>query len=237
MRIGPVAQVQQARKSLPVRVLAARWRWLRTYPYSPFQKVVFRFPGGTFTYHPVPKNGCTSVKWILAEALGLTDRYAYGGDVPNYKKAPVRPGDKPNIHALLKSEKFRGRWGDYRICVVRDPVERFVSAYSNRVLFHRDMDVSLEDLVADPPKYWAINDHFRPQYYFLGTDPSYYTHIFRVSQIGEIADMVSSLVGRPIVPVRMQTGGTDLKPELTDDQFARVKEAYREDYDVFGDRF
>lgn len=219
------------------RFLAARWRWLQIYPYSPFQKVVFSFPGGTLAYHPVPKNGCTSVKTILAEALGVTGRYVYAGDVPNYKQAPETPGDKSNIHAFLRTEKFCRRWGDYRICVVRDPVERLVSAYSNRVLFHRDMDISLEDLLADPPKYWAVNDHFKPQCYFLGTDPSYYTHIFRVSQIGEITDMISSLAGRAIVPVRKQTGGADMKPELTDKQIALVKRAYEEDYNVFGSWF
>lgn len=225
------------RNSLPVRVLASQWRWLQYYPHSPFQKVVRRFPGGTFTYHPAPKNACSSVKAMLAEALGVADRYAYGGDVPNYKKPPANRGDKPNVHNLLRSERFRRRRGDYRICVVRDPVKRLVSAYSNRVLFHRDIDVSLEDLVSDLPRYWEIDDHFRPQSYFLGTDPSYYTHIFKMDQIGEIAELLGSLSGREIMPVRRQSGGADMKPELTEEQTAQVKMAYREDYDVFREWF
>lgn len=97
---------------------------------------------------------------------------------------------------------------DYLVfCLVRDPVKRLLSAYSNRVLHNNILDFShkpaqkepiksgllaarptlnyfiehLEDYQAIAP---SIFHHTRPLGYFLGRDSSIYDYIFDVSEMG-----------------------------------------------------
>lgn len=218
----------------PIWLLNQAKRILRTHPSSPFQRVHFSLPGGVFTYHPVPKNACTTGRHMLTQALGTVDNYVFYPDLPDPDWPPRKRGDKPSIHDVLNGEKFRKRPADFRVCIVRDPVKRFLSMYSNRILFHRDHDVSFDDFVEDIAHFQEINGHFRSQVYFLGTDPDYYTHIFNIKQLAGLGELMTKVSGRPVKPVRLQTKGGETKPEMTPEHEERIRAVYREDYEVYG---
>lgn len=103
---------------------------------------------------------------------------------------------------------------DYLVfCLVRDPVKRLLSAYSNRVLHNNILDFShkpaqkepiksgllaarpalnyfiehLEDYQAIAP---SIFHHTRPLGYFLGRDSSIYDYIFDVSEMSLLREVL-----------------------------------------------
>lgn len=95
----------------------------------------------------------------------------------------------------------------YRFALTRDPIKRFLSMYSNRVFYHRELSrkaeysgrISDSGLPFDPqPNEFVyrfaeylkvakiIMHHARPQMDFLGPDLSVYTHLTDISSIGDV---------------------------------------------------
>ncbi|MDG3042677.1 sulfotransferase family 2 domain-containing protein [Roseicyclus marinus] len=117
-----------------------------------------------------------------------------------------------------------------RFALVRDPVRRFLSGYSNRVLHYRELsieaagrDLLREGLPPDPDIETFIENyvgylrcskplarHFLKQQKFIGNDPSYFERIFRLERVGELVDFVNAECGTNAVMPRLQTGGPKL---------------------------
>ena len=90
--------------------------------------------------YPIPKNAITSIKMFLAQHLNLHDKFEYREDIPRYKRKLEKYYPVPSICGFLPNyTKFEKVNADIRICVIRDPIERFISTYQNRILFHRDI--------------------------------------------------------------------------------------------------
>lgn len=110
-----------------------------------------------------------------------------------------------------------------KVAVVRDPVERFISAiswYNGKY----DLDVAVNDCI-----YSDIPDdiHFWPQTCFYG-DPSQHTHIIKVD---EIATLVENYVGE-IELGEIHKGQHDFpRPKLSVKQTKAIKEMYTVDYE------
>ena len=59
---------------------------------------------------------------------------------------------------------------DIKCCVVRDPIKRFISTYSNRILFHKDKafyNFSVDEVIENLEGLNFFNKHFLPQSYPL----------------------------------------------------------------------
>jgi len=147
-------------------------------------------------YHSCPKNGCTSVKTMIMRIFG-----------DSRSNSTHRPWPHDNI----RCEPFVPHPSyDIRMCVTRDPVKRFVSAYINRVLHHKQVPyVEFDDFVENFYYYFnnygAINWHLSQQIRFIGSDPSYYTHIYDVSEMPKISDLLSKMSSKNIVPEHSQS--------------------------------
>lgn len=84
-------------------------------------------------YWPIPKNACTSMK----EALYLLDT----GRTFEQDYQP----QEFHIHHIYPASSDGGmypKWVNdqyFKFIIVRDPLERFVSAFSNRIVYHGDL--------------------------------------------------------------------------------------------------
>ena len=112
---------------------------------------------------------------------------------------------------------------DIRLCIISDPVERFISAYINRVVHRKQMPyVDFDNFVENFPVYYkkhgSINWHLSQQSRFIGNDMSYYTHIYDVSEISKVAKLLTDLSGTNVNPIREQSSKKYEKPILTKDQ-------------------
>lgn len=159
-------------------------------------------------YVALPKAGCSSVK----KALALLDPW---------KIVPDRP-DVHTWHALYPTERHDpqawARLADhFRFCVVRDPVKRLMSCYTDIVLkrgalIHSPRVRAASGLPVDPdpdtffqrlPRYRKksslVKHHVLGASVFLGPDlEADYDRVYRTSELGELAEDLSRLTGETV---------------------------------------
>jgi hypothetical protein len=138
------------------------------------------------------------------------------------------------VKNLIFRRAMRKDYSDYRrFAMVRDPVTRFLSGYSNRVQHYRELsddvagdrlklfklpaDPDLKTFVSNIDDYKrvsrSIDRHFSRQQWFIGDDPDYYERIFRLDRISEFVSAMNSEFGGNATMNRLQTGGDKLEFE------------------------
>lgn len=199
-------------------------------------------------YFPAPKVACTSLKTMFYKIENEHDF------IPS-----VRNSVKFHIHSYYPTSPFartsHERIKDYhRICVVRDPIRRFLSNYSNRVCFHKELsskhlsseaikdgaipDPSLEDFVERLEIYRkhsaSIKHHTDPQALFLGADQKYYTKVYQMSELDELRGDLSHRSGMDLTLPHVQNGGPKINADsLSGNAADKVMEFYKKDYDAY----
>jgi hypothetical protein len=140
---------------------------------------------------------------------------------------------------------------------VRDPLERFLSAFANRVIYHDELgpkylchlkgelvglrpNPSLSEFIADLDRYraasWQIRHHTDPQINFIGRDLSYYDQIFDFTELAKIPDALKVVADAQIILPHEQSGGPKLSiADLSNSERRRISEFYAEDYLLFLD--
>ena len=124
----------------------------------------------TLVYYPVAKNANSSSKLFLIKHLGIQNNFYFSeDDFPRHKNTLERLKNYNNkisiINFLPNYTKFQKMNVDERACIIRDPIERFISAYKNRILYHKDNEFKDQVLsiassihsVEIAPKDWEKN--------------------------------------------------------------------------------
>jgi len=191
-------------------------------------------------YFPIPKNANTSIKQGLRAALGdeaLTITW----------NGPLSP---------------RARWlarGCYRVAVVRDPVQRMLSVYGDRVLTRRDLERTRADLIAcrlaglptrpGPDaffrrlhRYRLMNDKIRRhamlQRRFLGRDLGWFHAVYRIDELEALAADLSRRTGREVRFPRLKSGGPKFAPgDVSPETRGIIGDYVRPDHALLGALF
>ena len=202
-------------------------------------------------YAAVPKVACTSLKSMFFE---LENGHPF---------APYKVnGRMKNVHnigyrSMLRDTYPEGRIANFhRVTLVRDPVKRFLSAYSNRVLHHRelsrekagkklrelnlepnpDLDLFVEKHADYLEAHPSILHHTRPMVDFLGKDAGYFSKIYPMEDMDQFARDISDRVGKEVTVGREQTGGRKFQlSDLSEAQTRKIRDYYETDYRVFSD--
>jgi hypothetical protein len=174
-------------------------------------------------YYGSPKVACTSIKVALYEVehgepwIDYQDAQGNWHHIHNGSWYPQEP---TRYFQVAEPEIY------FKFAVVRDPVERFLSAYSNRVLHHGELSVphlvkdGTQNLKVLPPnpdiatfieflcQYRAasvsINYHTELQSFFIGSDLSYYDQVYKLSELGRLAEDLSRICARKVTFERHQ---------------------------------
>lgn len=194
-------------------------------------------------YSAVPKAGCTSVKAMLAELD------------PNAVIPPPEDINGDTWHKTYRTRRWRGDVfsqyeGSYRFTVVRDPIKRLMSVYTNRVIDRKELHNSRKlqkrksmPMDPDPDTFFAnlmtyaelssvIKHHILPTWMFTGTDLSLYDKVYRTEQIGELAEDLSEISGKKITLQRANKSTTKLNFEdLTPYTRDLLRQFLAEEYD------
>lgn len=145
-----------------------------------------------------------------------------------------------------ESKKWMKNTDDYpiRFCVVRDPVDRFISAFSNRILFRRmipsGMKINIHSFIEtfDNPEYYEaytdIKHHLLSQVYYLGNNPDFYTHIFNMSQINSLKSLIEENSGVRLPELTLNVSDKSSKPWISPSEIQWIKDKFKKDYEIYG---
>ena len=203
-----------------------------------------RNTGRKLVYYPVAKNANSSAKLFFLKHLKIDKNYYFLSDkVPEYKvneDSKYKNLDKKyNLVNFLPSyTPFQKMDADEKCCIVRDPLKRFISAYKNRVLFHRDFEfrnLNINEIIEKMENNSFDNRHFLPQTYWLGNNLKYFTIVSNISNIEIFINGVNNFFQNKVEFPRIQTGGTVENIKLNNNQITKLKKIYSSDYDLIGD--
>ena len=127
---------------------------------------------------------------------------------------------------------------DEKCCIVRDPLERFISAYKNRILFHKDRgfkDHNIDEIIEKLENNMFENKHFLPQTYWLGNNLEYFTIVANVKNLKSFVDGVNNFFQNKIEFPKIQIGGKKERIKLNQNQIKKFKKIYLSDYELIGD--
>ena len=209
--------------------------------YAIFQN---RNTGRKLVYYPVAKNANSSAKLFFLKHLKMDKNYYFLSDkVPEYKAnedSKYKNLDKKyNLVNFLPSyTPFEKIEVDEKCCIIRNPIKRFISAYKNRVLFHKDFgfrNLNINEIIEKLENNSFDNRHFLPQSYWLGSDLKYFTIVSNISNMETFINGVNNFFQNKVEFPRIQIGGTDKNIALTNSQKNKLKKIYSSDYDLIGD--
>lgn len=154
-------------------------------------------PSHDVVFYFLPKNANSSCKQMLFQAMHP------GEEIPHMKFLHSMYNNHVQSWANIKHGKKYSR----RIVVVRDPVERWMSFYQDKVLDKKWLGDPPPDVVQVAMKMQDYCDdnirvahHAKPQWKFLGRHPELYTHIIKSDGLESLANVMEEIFGhRPQV--------------------------------------
>lgn len=172
----------------------------------------------------------------------------------------VANGRRHHIHDIYPTLAFdhsapRDRVDTERIAVLRDPVDRLLSAYVHRVgrLGGLPLKESANAAGVDPEPFLAnfidrleeyrehsawIAHHTEPLVHFLGQDAEYFSTLYPIADLPRLVSDLSAQLQRELTIDKVHADGPKLnRTVLTRAQVRRIEEFYARDYEVFGDHF
>lgn len=202
-------------------------------------------------YASVPKVACTSIKHMFFE-------FENGRPFTPY----IANGQNRNIHNAVYKGLFREKYPEkriansHRVALVRDPISRFLSAYSNRVVFHKELsrdkagpklkalgltpnpelDQFIDQLDDYCQAHGSILHHTRPMVDFLGKDPAYFSRLYAFSELSQFVSDMSEHLKTELTLGHKQSGGPKLSRDLLSAaQLQKLEARYKDDFATFKD--
>ena len=190
------------------------------------------------------KVACTTVFYTLVDAV---QRY---NQLPYYKVQQA--GDRYGIEKFLRERHCLYPVSSLddvarcstRIAIVRDPVDRIVSVYRDRIVKKNRADLSWEQFIKDFDSIRRdnedIHNHSHPQTDHLGMDSTLYSRIYDISEIHRFTQYVvcELCLSKTYRTHRRKRVHADVPmPQVTDRDRDFIGEYYKEDYAVYGDYF
>ncbi|MEX0338971.1 MAG: sulfotransferase family 2 domain-containing protein [Arenibacterium sp.] len=186
--------------------------------------MVVAIPTHGVAYWPVPKAGCSSVKAMLSQID------------PDYEEK-AKLFDENHLHKVYQTRQFKQFRFDehekaYRFTVLRDPIKRLMSVYTNRVVQKRDLEnrrLTMEKnnlpVYPDPDTFFQnlkpyckvstrIHHHVKRSGYYCGYQLGKFNRVYRTDEMQALAEDLSRISGQNVKTTRKNASTRTL--EFTD---------------------
>lgn len=192
-----------------------------------------------FNIYDAPKSGGTTLRsWILYQKYGRTmlNNTEYNAPTNEHYK---RTRD---VQCIWFKKTFNPS-----ICIKRDPVDRFISCYKDKIIKEGNCNrVSIDELLDNFQHYMKTFDkphphgrrvkyvwyHFAPQVYQFGKDKSYYKHIFDLSEMNTSVREYLQDTWKIDLPQLHTRKAKSSDIVLTPTQIKKVESIYKLDYET-----
>ena len=199
---------------------------------------VFDIYNNEIAYYTTPKCGSrTILAWAaLLKEPDLIQKH------PEWFQESRQGIEYRDIRIRVKKYDYPTHNQKTRFCIIRDPVEKFLSAFTNRILFHKKPNVNITitdfidnfDNLIQQKIYKDAEIHFTTQVHYIGKNPDLYTHIFDIKNLNQVKSLLETHTNTKLPDLHLQKSGLIHKPILTEDQVLWIKNKYSIDYEVYG---
>ena len=204
--------------------------------------MIYNILDGKAAYYRAPKCGCSTITaWVTL----LEEPTLYDDKIEWFTQERYR-----RIFKYIDKNRYFGYYDTsnhpVRFCMVRDPVDRFLSGYTNRVVYHQDIQKEVKNIpVPNVDEFIerfdyfcdicpVVNNHFKSQVHFYKKDSKHFTHIFNFKQFNEVKVLLEQIGNIELPNLHLQRSKGLQKPVLSDSQVEWIKNKYKEDYEVYG---
>jgi hypothetical protein len=186
----------------------------------------------------VPKNASSSQKRFFYKL-----NYREDFQPIFFKKRNIFP-----VSQIYRSKKFKpANCEDYfKFCVFRDPFERFISFYQDKIIrekfFLNELPLSSRELFTDCSIEITLDNldylrkcskivrhHTDNQVFFLGNDPSFYDKVFLMDELEELSSVLFKKTGLDLG--RINTNKEKVPMEIGTNTIKKIQEVYSKDFE------
>ncbi|MDE5077389.1 MAG: sulfotransferase family 2 domain-containing protein, partial [Trichodesmium sp. St2_bin6] len=201
-------------------------------------------------YAIIPKCACSTVR--------VTMRWLENGDNDDFKIINM---PKYQVHKTYWVEISNMAANYFKFVVVREPIKRFLSAFSNKILYSKlslertkltaiqylsiaqlGVNPEINSMIENLELYSEMSDdwqlHIKPQHTFMGNQIKGFDRIFQVEHLGELGKKLSEITGFEINLPRLNTGGRKISlAELSEKSIKKLIDFYSRDYELLKDYY
>ena len=215
-------------------------------------------PQQNIAYISAPKCACTSLK----ELFFCLENNCKFNKARDHKGALclIINNKRHYIHDFYPSIAFSKQPHElmetmHRICIVRDPVDRIISCYNNRVLRYKALSENvlshasisapanpdLNQFIQNLSQYQAIGDikhHTLPLTHFLGNNSDYYHEIFNLQTLNQAERSIKRRFQQrkaalPHLQRTLQNKNESCREKPSKKSVEIIKDLYKQDYQSF----
>jgi len=202
------------------------------------QPNVFDLYNNEIAYYKTPKCGSRT---ILGWAALIKDPNLITEN-PDWFSISRKNIEYPEIRKKVIKYELLTHDQKIRFCIVRDPVDRFISTFTNRILYHKkpNIDITITDFIKNYDslierlEFRDAKFHFITQTHRIGTNPSLYTHIFNIKELYKVKELLEINTKIKLPNLHLNQNGDINKPILTTDEIEWIKDRYHVDYEIYG---
>lgn len=207
-------------------------------------------------FYDAPKNGGANIRmWLKYAEGGLKNfhntntHYYYLDYTPgeNQDLSPPKSWVDNTTTFFIPTNTNNVKW-----CIVRDPIERFISAYTDKILFEQAATWSIDECIdllesgkilelansKNPSTVWPeqyIAYHLLGQNHWFGNSRDYFDFIFHLSEMDKVKQFCEDTIfniSLPNLHARNQSLSGIKKPKLSALQTTRLELVFAKDYKI-----